>query len=97
MTAFGLPSYTIYIQSMSSNDTPNELSQTQAEHGNGLICLLPQLTDFQCSIMQVTSIELLTASAAIYYVNMVQLERLKAAMSLSSQISPFALVRQHWL
>ncbi len=54
---------------MSSNDTPSEPSQTQAEGDNSFVCLPPRLTDFQCSIMQVTGIELLIICAAAHYVN----------------------------
>ncbi len=48
---------------------PGEPSQTQAEDDNSFVCPLSRLTDFQCSIMQVTCIELLTACAAAHYVN----------------------------
>ncbi len=51
---------------MSSNDTPSEPSQTQAEDVNCFVCLLPRLTDFQCISL---IIELLTACADAHYVN----------------------------
>ncbi len=57
IAALSLSNYTIYIQSMSSNDMPSEPSQTQAGVDNSFVCLLQRLTDFQCSIIQVTCIE----------------------------------------
>ena len=55
---------------MSSNDTPSEPSQIQAEDDNSFVCLLPRLTDFQYSIMRaITGSELLTVCAGAHYVN----------------------------
>ncbi len=69
----------------------SEPSQIQAEDDNSFVCLLPWLTDFQCSIMQVTCIEHLTACAATHFVN--------GIMGIDARqlcyLGPFVVVRQY--
>ncbi len=50
VAALSRSNYTIYIQIVNSNDTPNEPSHTQTEDDNSLVCLLPRLTDFHVNV-----------------------------------------------